>query len=93
MLKLIRSSNAICLVKGKEYAAFQLYVKTPANVTCLLPSNVTAEQGCVLPLAVNTAGQGLFSEAHLNLPKPSMNPEVTEKAVFIYGGSTSVGTY
>ena len=89
--KLTQNSNAECLIKGKDYAAFQLYVKTPANVTCLLPSEMTMEQGCVLPLAVNTASHGLFGEGYLNLPRPSLNPQETDTAVFIYGGSTSVG--
>lgn len=86
-------SNAVCLIKGKDYAAFQLYVKTPANIACILPNSMTPEQGCVMPLSVNIAADGLFSKDKLSFPLPSVSPTPMDKAVFIYGGSTSVGEY
>ena len=45
----------------------------------------------MLPLAVNTAALGLFGRDHLALPMPSTSPERSNIAIFIYGGSTSVG--
>ena len=45
----------------------------------------------MLPLAVNTAGLGLFARDHLKLPLPSTAPRASGKTIFIYGGSTSVG--
>lgn len=83
--------NAPCLTLGQKYAAFQAYVPCPANVACKIPENVSFEEGCVLPLAVNTAAQGLFAKGHLELPMPSLNPKPSDTAIFIYGGSTSVG--
>lgn len=77
--------------KGVKYAAFQLYVLCPANVTCKLPDHVSFEQGCVLPLAVNTSSLGLFVPDHLGLPMPSVSPSTSDQAVLVYGGSTSVG--
>lgn len=85
-------SNAVVLTKGIEYAAFQTYVKCPANVTAKLPEKISMEQGCVLPLAVNTAAIGLFSKTNLALPLPTMNAQSVDKVIFIYGGSTSVGS-
>lgn len=87
-------SNAPCLIKGKEYGAFQQYVKTPANVSCKIPSGMDPEQAVVLPLAVNTAGIGLFGTDGLGLATPSVKPPFSSNndSVFIYGGSTSVGS-
>lgn len=77
---------------GDKYGAFQRYVRCPENVTCEIPDSMSFEQGVVLPLAVNTAGLGLFGNNFLALPRPSLQPPVDETAtVLIYGGSSSVG--
>lgn len=50
------------------------------------------ETACVIPLAVNTAGIGLFAKDNLNLSLASAKKSSTNSAIFIYGGSTSVGS-
>ncbi len=58
---------------------------------CKIADAVSFEEGSVLPLAINTAGLGLFGDEHLKLPLPSVDPQLSNNWVFIYGGSTSVG--
>lgn len=89
---LTHGRNAAALVLGKQYAAFQLFLRCPTNVVCKLPASISFEQGAVLPLAINTAGQALFGSGRLELPLPSLTPTPTNDAVFIYSGSSSVGS-
>ena len=49
-------------------------------------------EGVLLPLAFITAAVGLFSGNALSLPLPLLNPCGQDKKVFMYGGSTSVGS-
>ena len=60
-------------------------------MVCKIPDHLSVEAGSVLPLAVNTAGLGLFARDHLELPLPSITPKPSDKTIFIYGGSSSVG--
>lgn len=79
------------LSHGTQYAAFQTYVRCPAIVACKLPEAISFEEGSVLPLAVDTAALGLFSQDKLGLPPPSLSPKASDDVVFIYSGSSSVG--
>lgn len=45
----------------------------------------------VLPLALSTAAAGLYAEDNLNLPPPNVAPKPANKAILIWGGSSSVG--
>ena len=78
---------------GWKYGTFQSHVLSPVNVVSKLPANISFEEGSVLPLAVNTAALGLFAQSTLALtPRPSLSPKPSGKFVFIYGGSSSVGS-
>lgn len=49
----------------------------------------------MLPLAVDTAAVGLYSEREkgfLGLASPSLNPTSSGKTILVWGGSSSVGT-
>ncbi|KAF2149684.1 GroES-like protein [Myriangium duriaei CBS 260.36] len=84
--------NSPCLTLGAKYGAYQLFVPCPANVTCKIPDNMSFETAVVLPLAINTAGSGLFRRDCLNLPAPSLRPVPSDVHVVVYGGSTSNGS-
>jgi NADPH:quinone reductase-like Zn-dependent oxidoreductase len=60
-------------------------------VVAELPSSVTLEQGVVLPLGISTAAAGLYQKHFLALPLPGKNNSL-ERAVLIWGGSSSVGS-
>lgn len=67
------------------------YVPCTANVVCKIPSVISFEADCVLPLAMNTAALALFGSGNLGLLMPSIQPRALEDWILIYGGSTSVG--
>jgi len=70
---------------------FQKYVVVDANTAALVPSHISFEAACVLPLALTTAASGMFHEESLGLPLPSLNPKPTGQTLVIWGGATSVG--
>ena len=88
---LLRPFNVACLLLAPKSAAFQTYVPCTAKVTCKLPTNISFEADSVLPLAVDTAGLGLFAREQLEFPMPFVAPKSSDIAVFIFGGSISVG--
>ena len=49
------------------------------------------EDASVLPLCLDTAAHGLYSADILGIPLPTTSPTPAGKAVFVYGGSSSVG--
>ncbi|KAL8648602.1 MAG: hypothetical protein Q9210_004892 [Variospora velana] len=50
------------------------------------------ERACVLSLGVATAASGLYQQDHLQLQYPSLSPTSNGKALFIWGGASSVGS-
>lgn len=74
--------------------AFQAYVLLRQDATTRLPDAVSFEQAAVLPLAVATASSGLFLDAQLGLRRPpgSGTAPVSNDAVVVWGGATSVGS-
>ena len=74
-----------------DEGAFQEYTLVYENTTVKLPENVTFEEGAVLPMAVATAGVGIFSE--LSIPRPISSTAQNQSGGFlVWGGSSSVGT-
>ena len=74
---------------------FQLYSKAKAGKAAVLPDSISFAEGSVIPLALDTAAVGLLtdtSEGGLGLSYPSFEPAATDKTIFVWGGSSSVGT-
>ena len=71
---------------------FQLYSVVRDVAISKLPDNVSFEQGSVIPLGFMTAASALYLPVYLNLPYPSVGAPKTNKYVFIWGGSSSVGS-
>lgn len=63
-----------------------------AQVAATLPPNIDYVHGCVLPLALSTAAIGLFQRDCLALSHPTLAPQSKDQVVFIWGGSSSVGS-
>ncbi|KAL3417107.1 zinc-binding dehydrogenase [Phlyctema vagabunda] len=81
----------------KEYnttakSAFQLYTVLQSHMTSPIPSTMSYEDACVLPLCLSTAACGLFQKDQLGLEYPTVTPKSTGKTLLIWGGSTSVGS-
>ncbi|CZT17671.1 related to oxidoreductase [Ramularia collo-cygni] len=88
-------SHSVALATGNNAGAgFQLYSTAPAATSVVLPSNVSYNEGVVLPLAIDTAAVGLYSKdkGFLGLQYPSLNPTSSGKTIVVWGGSASVGT-
>lgn len=81
----------------KEYnssarCCFQLYTVLQEHMTSPIPSTMSYEDACVLPLGLSTAACGLFQEDQLGLQYPSVSSKPTGKTLLVWGGSTSVGS-
>ncbi|KAL2438969.1 Dehydrogenase orsE [Exophiala dermatitidis] len=75
-----------------QYGSFQKYTVVPVVGVCPLPDKISYEEAAVLPLALSTATDGLFHEDKLGLPKPSHEVQKSDKALLVWGGSSSVGS-
>jgi NADPH:quinone reductase-like Zn-dependent oxidoreductase len=72
-------------------SGFQLYPVLLDHMTSHIPSTLSFEQACVIPLGLSTAACGLFQKDLLGLQLPSVSPKSTGETVLIWGGSSSVG--
>ncbi|KAK3107945.1 hypothetical protein LTR53_018003, partial [Teratosphaeriaceae sp. CCFEE 6253] len=70
-----------------------LYSRVKAGKAAVLPKSITYAAGSVLPLALDTAAVGLYSDGDkgLGLPPPSLDPKPSGKVLVLWGGSSSVG--
>lgn len=72
-------------------AGFQEYVVLPAVVASHIPTSMSFEDACVIPLCLSTAATGLFDKTTLALAHPKVEPQPTGKTVLIWGAASSVG--
>jgi NADPH:quinone reductase-like Zn-dependent oxidoreductase len=73
---------------------FAHYTRALAHVVARIPKSLSYTDAAVLPVAVGTAAAMLYESNKLALPVPSLNspsPKHSE-VLFVWGGSTSVGT-
>ena len=89
------SRHMVSLVTNQsEDGGFQLYSAAVAAKTAKLPDSISFSEGCVLPLAFDTAAVGLYSDhsdGFLGLPLPSADAKSSGKTIVVWGGSSSVG--
>lgn len=80
--------------QNTSHGGFQLYTAIQAHFAGIVPSKLSYNEAAVLPLAINTAGQGLYDtreKGFLGLPFPSLNSQPIGKTILVWGGSSSVG--
>lgn len=73
---------------------YQRYAVTKARLVAKIPADVPFTRATVLPLAVTSAADSLFSERGMELPWPqtAAAPRMSGQVVIVWGGSSSVGT-
>ncbi|OAL02141.1 GroES-like protein [Phaeosphaeriaceae sp. SRC1lsM3a] len=78
---------------------FQNYTVVREWLTTPLPEHISFEQGCVLPLALLTASQGMFDKNYLGLDLPTVPARPTtaadgksKRVVLIAGGASALGS-
>ncbi|KAK5125203.1 hypothetical protein LTR85_000879 [Meristemomyces frigidus] len=79
-------------VNNPVHGAFQKYSIVPAHSVAELPYGIPTSVGVVLPLGISTAAAGLYQKGFLALPFPSEKPDKLDRAVIVWGGSSSVGS-
>ncbi|KAH9206106.1 chaperonin 10-like protein [Leptodontidium sp. 2 PMI_412] len=88
--------HAVSLMSQKpKNDAFQRYVAVEAAKVAKIPDSLSFNDACVVPLALDTAATGLFSDrdqGYLGLELPTLPAKTSDKKLIIYGGSSSVGT-
>ncbi|KAH7112493.1 chaperonin 10-like protein [Dendryphion nanum] len=88
--------HAVSLMsQNPKNVAFQRYVAVETAKVAKIPDSLSFNEACVSPLALDTAGTGLFSDrdqGYLALEWPTLLPKTSDKKPIIYGGSSSVGT-
>ncbi|OQO07718.1 hypothetical protein B0A48_07415 [Cryoendolithus antarcticus] len=88
-------AHAHGLVTGDpKDGSLQLYPRAFAKNTTKLPDSISFTEGSVLPLAINTAADGLYKgreDGFLGLELPTLTPTASGKTLVVYGGSSSVG--
>lgn len=73
---------------------FQQYTVLRTNLASPIPSSMSYESACVLPLCLSTAACGLFMKDFLALqyPTSSKTRTPTGQTLLVWGGSTGVGS-
>ena len=71
--------------------AFQAYTKLQSNMAAQIPSALSYESACVIPMGISVGACGLFEKDMLALEYPTVKPTPKGKTVLIWGGSTSMG--
>ncbi|KAI0324003.1 GroES-like protein [Cubamyces sp. BRFM 1775] len=83
------------------YATFQQFCVVPAEITALIPDNISFDQAASIPLGLATVVLALYNQ-HPDYPKTLRLKPVWEeggtsefagKPIFIIGGASSVGQY
>ncbi|KII89427.1 hypothetical protein PLICRDRAFT_109504 [Plicaturopsis crispa FD-325 SS-3] len=83
-----------------NYSTFQQYTLVPAEVAAQLPDNISFDQGASVPLALSTAAVGLYNSRASGIGigleyawETSGQGKYSGQAIFIVGGSSSVGQF
>ncbi|KAK9312073.1 oxidoreductase [Lipomyces starkeyi] len=80
------------VVMKPEQGGFQDYVILDHTLACKIPDSLSFNDASVFPLCIATAAHGLFSKDYLGMPFPKVNSTSTGKSVFIWEGSSGVGS-
>lgn len=80
------------MARQPSQCGFQEYTILTTNMASQIPSSISYEAACVLPLGLSTACSGMYQENWLNLQLPTPDAKPTGEVVLVWGGSSSVGT-
>ncbi|KAI1314098.1 GroES-like protein [Xylaria venustula] len=73
--------------------AFQNYCALQANITTILPDDLSFTDAAVLPLGLSTAAPGLFQKDFLALDYPRVDDvKPNGKTLLVWAGASSVGS-
>ena len=72
-----------------NHGAFQQYTLLNQNATAKIPDSMSFEEGAILPMAVATAGVGIF--LNLGIPRPT-GTQKQSGGFLVWGASSSVGS-
>ena len=75
-----------------EEGAYQHYVLLEERLCAPLPSDISYEKACVIPLGVATAASALFQSDQLALSGPTAEATDKDETILVWGGSSSVGS-
>ena len=80
-------------INNSARSAFQTYTVSETRFASPIPTTLSYESACVIPLGLSTAACGMFQKDQLALQLPSAagRRNMTGKTLLIWGGSTSVG--
>jgi NADPH:quinone reductase-like Zn-dependent oxidoreductase len=81
---------AVIGTQNIDQGAFQTYLALPADNAVKLPDSISFEEGSILPMAVATAGAGLFLTAKIPRPSGTSKPGQGQGAL-VWGAASSVG--
>ncbi|KAL8673640.1 MAG: hypothetical protein Q9168_001946 [Polycauliona sp. 1 TL-2023] len=74
-----------------DHGAFQQYTIVYENVAAKIPDGMSFDEGAILPMAIATAGLGIFF--NLGIPRPTTGTEKKQSGGFlVWGASSSVGS-
>ncbi|KAK9363578.1 hypothetical protein V1504DRAFT_437721 [Lipomyces starkeyi] len=83
---------ADAVILGEAVAGTIEVVGSVAASKFKIPDSLSFNDASVFPLCIATAAHGLFSKDYLGMPFPKVNSTSTGKSVFIWGGSSGVGS-
>jgi len=86
------SHGNVYTANASSHGAFQKYAIVPRSSIAELPYKIPTSLGVVLPLGISTAAAGLYQKHFLSLPYPTPDPAPLNRALLIWGGSSSVGS-
>ncbi|KAF2471873.1 oxidoreductase [Lindgomyces ingoldianus] len=92
----VAALGAAIRTKKLAHAGFQLFTCASDITVAHIPEDLSYSSAVVLPLGLTTAAAGLYEHAYLGQPIPSAvasnELEETDRAILIWGGSSSVGS-
>lgn len=80
---------AALINNNPDHSAFQQYALLYENVTARIPDDMSFEEGAILPMAVATAGVGIF--INLGIPRPT-GTKKQSGGFLVWGASSSTGS-
>ncbi|KAI4261686.1 MAG: hypothetical protein L6R42_003118 [Xanthoria sp. 1 TBL-2021] len=72
-----------------NHGAFQQYTLLNDNATARVPDSMSFKEGAILPMAIATAGVGIFLD--LGIPRPT-GTEKQSGGFLVWGASSSIGS-
>ncbi|KDQ10911.1 hypothetical protein BOTBODRAFT_472210 [Botryobasidium botryosum FD-172 SS1] len=72
-------------------AGFQEYCLIPAEFAAWIPTSVSEDEACTIPVAIMAGVIGLFHHSGLGIPPPFHGPTAPAEMILIMGGPSQLG--